>query len=497
MNLKIFKRWWIVLLLIVILGIFLRNINFKETFIFAHDGDLSAWIVKDIVFDKHIRLIGQETSAPGVFIGPLYYYALIPFYFLSGWEAIGGVYLALIIGALTIVSYYYVFNKVFDRTTGLIAAFVQAVLTFNVSYDRWVVPTITTNLWVIWFFYGVMMILKGNYNFLILLGVLAGLVWHINFSLAPLFTLVLIAAYLSKKLPDKKQIFFGILSFFITSVPFWLFELRHGFSQVKTILGFITVSEKQYELGFLNKLYLIFLKVSGNLTSLFFYPLRYEGFAKYTLFLGILVLGYVLVKRKVINLRILTIFYSWIVVMFLTFSILAKAISEYYFDNINVIFLSIFILTLSYIYKNLKFGSFALLVIFITMTFRTYSFFSEKTDYDSKGYLERKNVVNYIKNDSISRGYPCISVSYITNPGDNVGFRYLFFLNNLHVNEPKSESPNYTIVIPPGLSTDSVRYISGAFGVIPPDKDYSKEHIAKSCSGQNSNLTESMLGFTY
>ena len=268
MNLKIFKRWWIVLLLIVILGIFLRNINFKETFIFAHDGDLSAWIVKDIVFDKHIRLIGQETSAPGVFIGPLYYYALIPFYFLSGWEAIGGVYLALIIGALTIVSYYYVFNKVFDRTTGLIAAFVQAVLTFNVSHDRWVVPTITTNLWVIWFFYGVMMILKGNYNFLILLGVLAGLVWHINFSLAPLFTLVLIAAYLSKKLPDKKQIFFGILSFFITSVPFWLFELRHGFSQVKTILGFITVSEKQYELGFLNKLYLIFLKVSGNLTSL-------------------------------------------------------------------------------------------------------------------------------------------------------------------------------------------------------------------------------------
>ena len=131
------------------------------------------------------------------------------------------------------------------------------------------------------------------------------------------------------------------------------------------------------------------------------------------------------------------------------------------------------------------------------MTLRTYYFFITKTDYDSKGYLERKNIVSYIKEDALKKGYPCISVSYITNPGDNVGFRYLFFLNKLHVNESKSESPNYTIVIPPGLSTDSVRYISGAFGVIPPDKEYSKEHIEQSCSGQNSNLTDPMLGFTY
>lgn len=497
MNLKIFNRWWIVLLLIVILGIFLRNINFKETFIFAHDGDLSAWIVKDIVFDKHVRLIGQETSAPGVFIGPLYYYALIPFYFFNGWEPIGGVYLALLIGVITILSYFYVFTKLFDRITGLIAAFVQAVLTFNVSHDRWVVPTITTNLWVTWFFYGVMMILKGNYNFLILLGVLAGLVWHINFSLAPLFTLVLIAAYLSKKLPDKKQIFFGILSFLVTSIPFLLFELRHGFSQIKTILGFVTVSEKQYEMSFLNKLYMIFLKVSGNVTSLYFYPLRYEGFAKYLIFFGVLLLGYVLFRKKIISQKILIIFYSWIGVMFLTFSVLSKSISEYYFDNVNIIFLGLYIIILSFIYKKTRFGRYLVLLIFLTMFIRTFTFFYARTDYDNKGYLERKNVVNYIKNDSENREYPCISISYITNPGDNVGFRYLFFLNNLHVNEPKSESPNYTIVIPPGLSTDSVKYISGAFGVIPPDKEYSKDHIDQSCSGQNSNLTESMLGFTY
>lgn len=84
------KNFKTLLLLILLLGFLLRTFGAAERFNFGHDHDLAGFIVKDIVVDKHIRLIGQETSTKGVIIGPLYYYLLIPFYLLAGMDPIGG-----------------------------------------------------------------------------------------------------------------------------------------------------------------------------------------------------------------------------------------------------------------------------------------------------------------------------------------------------------------------------------------------------------------------
>src|SRR3989344_1725053 len=75
------KKHW-VLVVILAIGLFLRTYDIVDRYEFAHDGDLFSWIVKDIVVDKHLRLIGQLTTAPGIFIGPLFYYSLIQFFIL-------------------------------------------------------------------------------------------------------------------------------------------------------------------------------------------------------------------------------------------------------------------------------------------------------------------------------------------------------------------------------------------------------------------------------
>ena len=72
----------ILLFLVLILGLLTRSYQLRERFGYTHDNDLAGWIVKDIVVDRHLRLIGQLTSSPGIFIGPLFYYLQIPF--LSG-----------------------------------------------------------------------------------------------------------------------------------------------------------------------------------------------------------------------------------------------------------------------------------------------------------------------------------------------------------------------------------------------------------------------------
>src|SRR3989304_4817982 len=109
---KIFTKTNLILMAIFLLGIFLRFYQIKERFIFNHDHDLTFWIVKDVLLNKHLRLIGQETSTQGIFIG------------LFG-----------------IFSSYWVFSKSFDKKTGLIASFLYALSFTSAANDREAVPT--------------------------------------------------------------------------------------------------------------------------------------------------------------------------------------------------------------------------------------------------------------------------------------------------------------------------------------------------------------------
>ncbi|MDP2632825.1 MAG: hypothetical protein Q8P25_03835 [Candidatus Curtissbacteria bacterium] len=84
--------------LVILLPLFFRTYDIVNRFEFAHDGDLYSWIIKDIVVDKHLRLIGQLTTAPGIFIGPAFYYMLIPFFLLTKMDPLGAVDHSSLIG---------------------------------------------------------------------------------------------------------------------------------------------------------------------------------------------------------------------------------------------------------------------------------------------------------------------------------------------------------------------------------------------------------------
>lgn len=72
------KTTWLVLISALLIGAFTRTYQLIERYSYAHDADLAVWIAKDMVIDHHPRLIGQLTSSPGIFIGPLFYYLLVP-----------------------------------------------------------------------------------------------------------------------------------------------------------------------------------------------------------------------------------------------------------------------------------------------------------------------------------------------------------------------------------------------------------------------------------
>lgn len=116
------------------------------------------------------------------------------------------------------------------------------------------------------------------------------------------------------------------------------------------------------------------------------------------------------------------------------------------------------------------------------------------SDYYHKGYTEKKAVVDYIISDAKNKNFPCFSINYITSPGENVGFRYFFYLKNAKLAVPGRGSPVYSIVIPDEYSKE-VKVKFGHIGVIPPLEVVSEEMVNEACSGQNTNLTDPMFGY--
>ena len=97
----------------------------------------------------------------------------------------------------------------------------------------------------------------------------------------------------------------------------------------------------------------------------------------------------------------------------------------------------------------------------------------------------------------LEKGYPCLSISYITSPGYELGYRYFFYLENLHLNKISNKIPVYTIIFPLGEDSVQEDKAIGAIGLIYPDyKRYPLETVKDNCSPENINVTGDMFGYT-
>lgn len=481
-----------ILLLIILIGLFLRTYKIVERFEFAHDGDLYSWIVKDVVVNHHSRLIGQLTSAPGIFVGPIFYYLLIPFFILTKMDPIGSLIPVTAVGLITIFSYYFVLSKLFNKEVGLIAAFLYAVLISTVSSDRWVVPTVTTSLWSIWYLYTILMLARGKFSSLLFLGILIGLIWHIHIALIPALLAVPFAIFASKRLPNLKQFLYFTVALLITSLPLIIFELRHHFGQTASLINNFA-SPKTGASG-LYKFQLVLGMIIKNTNSLFFAPQSFNLTNNIFFILAILLSPFLLIKKRLIYFKELVPLYAWVLGIVLFFSISQSPISEYYLASINVIFLLIISFLFYLLFKSSQAGRTILFLILGFVLIKNLNFILNRSYYN-KGYVEKKAVVKYILDDAKVKNFPCVGISYITAPGENVGFRYFFYLSNLHLVHPSLDVPVYNIVIPDELSKDEVKVKFGHIGVIPPKTFSSKEVIDKSCQTPNTNLTDSVLGY--
>ena len=488
---KVFKNPKFILILILLLGLFFRTYNALEYFQYGHDQDLAGWFVRDVVENKHLRLIGQETSTQGIFIGPLYYYMLVPFYMLFGMDPVGGVVMITLLGMFSVFSVYYVFRKIFHEKEGLIASYIYALSFYTIFNDREVVPTMPVVLWTIWYFYALNLILAGkNKKGVLLFGILIGLIWHLNVTLVLLLPLIPVSLWLSKSRLKLKEIYPGSIAALLLTLPLIAFEFRHEFPQVKGFIVSITTHQSALISGWEKFLRVIHL-LSKNLSGLFWGSFQEVSFEA-TLVIILAVFIYLVIK-KLVNKNHAILLSLWLVLYVIFFSLYSKILSEYYLNG--TIFIWIFIATIgiSYVLSVSKLKNFGIgLLVFFTMV-NIDKFIS--LELPKNGYLYRKAIVAEIKRDANVNKFPCVAISYITEPGYELGYRYFFYLEEMHVNHPESGSPVYTIVFPLNDELFPTNKNFGHIGLIYPDYSvYNMQDIVKSCSGENPNITEPMWG---
>ena len=130
------------------------------------------------------------------------------------------------------------------------------------------------------------------------------------------------------------------------------------------------------------------------------------------------------IHKRIVEKRLGIIFLLWIVLFMTLFSMYSKVVSEYYLNGAIVIFIAIIAILLGKIVGKRKTRLFGVLLISLFCYFNYQKLINYPVN--RSGYYDKKNLVEEIRSNAGFHNYPCISISYITDPGYELGYRYFF-----------------------------------------------------------------------
>ncbi|RJR23685.1 phospholipid carrier-dependent glycosyltransferase [Candidatus Microgenomates bacterium] len=251
------KRYWpIILIVLISLTLRLYRISSYMTFLGDEGRDALVWL--RMVRNGKLTLIGPQTSIGNMYLGPLFYYLMLPFYFVLG-TAGPSVGTALFGGATTFLLWY-VGKNWFSFRVGLFAALLYALspVAIVLSRSAWnpnIMPFFALlSAWGIWQFWQ-----KENFQWLALEGIILSIIvqsHYLGLLIIPLvgvfFTIKFVSLIKNKDKNLKKYLlnfFLCVFVFvFLTFVPLLWFDLRHGFINYNSFYKFF--SERQTTVNF-------------------------------------------------------------------------------------------------------------------------------------------------------------------------------------------------------------------------------------------------------
>lgn len=455
---------YLILITILLFAALVRFYRLPEIAPFDFDQEYAANFAYNVLHVYPIQLIGQEMSIQGLFMGPWYFYYLVPFFAITGLHPIGGFIGSVVFSLFIIFTYFWLGKSLFGIKAGLITAFIRCMLFTEIGNDLSMAPAYASELlvlatWLLFYKYW-----QGKTQYFPALGFIFGLYTSIHPILFPFYIVFLILLLIKRKIPDVKTIIFSLIAFLIPIIPLIIFEYFHNFLEVKRLFSVFSSSPSKSD--FLSN----FIKyLSYNIGE----PQRILGFNFMPkdlfalLFFGII---FFLIFKKVgfwkenFHKIVLVITYAVFLIYYTAFP---THIPEYYFQALTT-------LCILYISANLALlteKSYLLIILIFLLGNIAYCNFSlliNKWSNPSLANLYQKDFIvqEIIKRQPQNQEF---YVSYIKLPGWNFGFDYLFKYYGQIPQTREAKPPIFTIVIPKYLSEQSINISAGNVGLILPN----------------------------
>lgn len=272
------KLEFVVLISIVILASWLRLWKIADHMTFLGDEGRDALVLFNIFQNGKFTLLGPAASVGGFFLGPAYYYLIIPGFLISGMSPVGMAAEVAILGVFSVLIIYLLIRNRLGVMPALFAALTYAVSPTIVTFSRssWN-PNIMPFLSLCIFSFLLLAKEKNNKIFYLFTGAFFGLAIQSHY-LGLILTLPIIILTTIFSFSKVKNILMSYLllvfGFFTTFLPFILFELRHGFTNTRTIFEFVTrpsgvvgIRKFQYEDNVLSAIGRLFSEAYSILNS--------------------------------------------------------------------------------------------------------------------------------------------------------------------------------------------------------------------------------------
>lgn len=218
---------------------------------FYYDQARDALVIHKIIHEQKLTLIGPTTGIEGIFLGPFYYYLLLPAYLIgSGDPAVAASWVGLI-NSLTIFGIFFIGRKLFNTAAGFIGAFLFAFSWDAIYFARWFANPSPLPFFVCLILLSLINLkqLKKDWWLVILA---AGVALSLQIEAAAAIWFIpatLISLIVLKIRPSFKWIIISTSVFLVLSSPLLLFDLKHDFLILKAFQRFL-LSERSFQTSF-------------------------------------------------------------------------------------------------------------------------------------------------------------------------------------------------------------------------------------------------------
>ncbi len=246
MEKAIKRRWWLVpLISILILAAYLRLYKISGYMTFLGDEGRDVLVVMHMIVNHKLTLLGPTASVGGFFLGPIYYYFMVPFLWAWKLNPVGPAIMVALFGIATVFLVFKIGKEFVSPLAGLVAASLYALSPLVISYSRssWnpnLVPFFSLLLiYLLWY-----TVEKKRPSALLWSGIVLGIGLQLHYLFLFLFVVTGIWLVLNAKtIPFFKSVLWVLVGFLIGYSPFLAFEVRHGFPNTQSVIRFVAAGK--------------------------------------------------------------------------------------------------------------------------------------------------------------------------------------------------------------------------------------------------------------